>query len=264
MASWSRAELAASIPIKRSVRAAASGGETLLVPCDQSLDMYASSQAHTHPRGARSDKKGADQRAALIVDYVARRACQARSAEEDRLSEDRYGESVSIVGTNILMNVDPELSASLDQLTDERLLSTSPVIVRRRVRWGECDPAQVVYAPRFADYLAAAYAWFARIVLQENLFADDGTRLVTPMKTLSLKFQHTLRPDDLFDMSVYVVSVHRRTFDLLIVAQSTSQEERFIGRLSPIVVNSNFRSVDLPKRAGEALLAYQERCPAPG
>ncbi len=63
------------------------------------------------------------------------------------------------------MNVNPELSASLDEIMDERLLCRSPVKVRRRVRWGECDPAQVVYTPRFADYLAAAYSWFARLVL---------------------------------------------------------------------------------------------------
>ncbi len=81
----------------------------------------------------------------------------------------------------------------------------------------------------------------------------------TPMKALSLEFHHVLRPDELFDMGVYVTSVRNRTFDMLVVAQSASQEARFTGRLSPIVVSGDFRSVDLPKRVASSLLAYQER-----
>lgn len=161
------------------------------------------------------------------------------------------------------MNVDPDLPASLDEVMDERLLSRKPIIVRRRVRWGECDPAQVVYTPRFADYLAAAFSWFIRIELKEALGADDGTRLRTPMKALALEFHHVLRPDDLFDMTVYVTSVRKRTFDLLIVAQSTTGESRFVGRLSPIIVNANFRSIDLPERIHNVLSAYRECHPVP-
>lgn len=156
------------------------------------------------------------------------------------------------------MTVDPQLSSSLDEFVDERLLFKNPVTVRRRVRWGECDPAQVVYTPRFADYLAAAFSWFTRTILSDNLVADDGTRLATPMKALSLEFHHTLRPDDLFDMTVYVEAVRKRTFDLLIIARSPSEGPRFLGRLSPILVDGSFRSVNLPQRVEAALLAYQE------
>ena len=162
-----------------------------------------------------------------------------------------------------LMDVDPAFSASLDEFVDERLLSTSPVTVRRRVRWGECDPAQVVYTPRFSDYLAAAYSWFTRVLLSDKLIAEDGTRLVTPMKALSLEFHHVLRPDELFDMAVYVEAVRDRTFDILVVAQSLSREPRFTGWMTPILVNSHFRSVDLPNPVTQTLLAYRQSCGLP-
>nr|WP_047165819.1 acyl-CoA thioesterase [Sphingomonas sp. Y57] len=154
-------------------------------------------------------------------------------------------------------------SASLDDVADERLLSTGPVTVRRRVRWGECDPAQVVYTPRFSDYLAAAFSWFTRIILSDKLIAKDGTRLATPMKALSLEFHHTLRPDELFDMAVYVEAVRERAFDLLIVAQSPSGEPRFIGRLTPIAIDSSFRSVVLPGPVEEALFTYRKSWRSP-
>ena len=41
----------------------------------------------------------------------------------------------------------------------EYLLSERPLTVRRRVRWGECDPAGVVYTATFADYAISAAAF---------------------------------------------------------------------------------------------------------
>jgi len=38
----------------------------------------------------------------------------------------------------------------------EYVLSESPFVVRRTVRWGDCDPAGVVYTGRFTDYLLGA------------------------------------------------------------------------------------------------------------
>lgn len=152
---------------------------------------------------------------------------------------------------------------SLDDIAGEWLLSARPVIVRRRVQWGECDPAQVVYTPRFADYLATAYRWFVRTLLARHLVDENGAALATPMKALSLEFHHVLRPDDLFDMAAHVTAVRQRTFDLSIIGRSPAGEPRFAGRLSPIVVDGNFRSVALPHSLAAALREYQVAHPAP-
>jgi acyl-CoA thioester hydrolase len=154
-------------------------------------------------------------------------------------------------------------SSLLDGRTSERLISICPVIVRRRVLWGECDPAKVVYTPRFADYLAAAYGWFSRTILDEALVIDGEVRFATPMKALSLEFHHVLRPNDLFDMTVMLVDIRTRTFDLEIRAHSLDGEPRFTGRLSPIIVRTaDFRSTELPDAARQALADYQRDCSA--
>ena len=147
-----------------------------------------------------------------------------------------------------------------DDRSNERLLSHCPVIVRRRVSWGECDPAKVVYTPRFADYLAAAYFWFGRIVLADTLKLNDGSRLATPMKALTLEFHHVLRPDDLFDMTVGVVEIRTRTFDVLVTARSPDGAPRFVGRMTPIAIDANFHGVPLPPSARDALFAYRQTC----
>lgn len=35
----------------------------------------------------------------------------------------------------------------------EHVLSQLPFVVRRRVKWGECDPAGVVYTVTFSEYV---------------------------------------------------------------------------------------------------------------
>lgn len=140
----------------------------------------------------------------------------------------------------------------------ERLLGRAPVIVRRRVLWGECDPAGVVYTPRFGDYLASAFGWFVRAVLDDRLKLDDGTPLGTPMKALTLEFQRTLKVGDFFDMFVAIGEIRRRTFDVLITAKSPVGEVHFTGSLSPILIKgSTFETVELTPAIREALDAYK-------
>lgn len=142
----------------------------------------------------------------------------------------------------------------------EILISKSPVIVRKRVGWGECDPAGVVYTPRFADFLAAAFMWFSRAILTDVLVADDGTRLATPMKALSLEFHHVLRPSEIFDMTVSVGEVRRRTFDLRVEGHSATYGRCFAGSLTPILVRPpDFGYVEMPEAMRAVLNAYKDR-----
>jgi acyl-CoA thioesterase FadM len=144
-----------------------------------------------------------------------------------------------------------------DASTDftEVLISREPVVVRRRVQWGECDPAGVVYTPRFAEYAVSASLWFMRIILRPAL-ADET--LESPLKALSLEFHKTLKPDELFDMTVLVCVVRRRTFDLHIRATGIDGQDRFTGKVSPIIVQRDtFASVDIPAVARNLLHRYE-------
>lgn len=155
--------------------------------------------------------------------------------------------------------------AATDDTVGERLIEECPVTVRRRVLWGECDPAGVVYTPRFGDYLTSAYGWFSRLLLTPALMVDlDGEPLMTPMKALSLEFAHVLKPQELFDMRVMVSNVRTRTFDLVVEGRSPEGEPRFTGRLTPIVCDRTFRSTPLPEPVANALAAYRDRCRVPG
>lgn len=156
------------------------------------------------------------------------------------------------------------MSGSRDDDLGERLISREPVIVRRRVLWGECDPAQVVYAPRFADYGASAVQWFWRAGLPDggSNLASEG--MMTPIKHMAFTFHHVLRPGDLFDMTVHVGAIRDRTIDLLIDAKAADGSACFSARFTPILVAAHsFESRPIPSPIRHALEAYRARFPAP-
>lgn len=149
-----------------------------------------------------------------------------------------------------------------DDELGERLISREPVIVRRRVQWGDCDPAQVVYTPRFADYGVSAVQWFwhaMRSAGGPDLAAED---LLTPIKYMAFTFDRVLRPGDLFDMAVHVTSIRTRTFDLQVDATGMDGSPRFTGRFAPILVSArSFTSRPIPAALRPLLESYRDRFP---
>ncbi|PVX85653.1 acyl-CoA thioesterase [Paraburkholderia unamae] len=112
----------------------------------------------------------------------------------------------------------------------EYLLGERPLTVRRRVKWGECDPAGVVYTATFADYVISAAE-----LLYEALFgtspqqAKEELGFGTPSRALSFDFVRSLRPDEAFDMTVRVADVRSRTY-VLDIAATTPTASPFSAR----------------------------------
>src|SRR5271170_316903 len=122
------------------------------------------------------------------------------------------------------------------------LPSAVPFSIRRRVKWGDCDPAGVVYTPRFSDYVVEVFLEFsAHLIgspLQEKLRELD---LGLPAKAITLEFKRSLWPDQVFDMSVRVGPIRTRTFDLSIRATTPEGIPLFDATLSPICVRPETR-----------------------
>jgi acyl-CoA thioesterase FadM len=143
----------------------------------------------------------------------------------------------------------------------EFLVGDCPITVRRRVLWAECDPAQIVYTGRFFDYAAAAYYWFMQHVLAKKGLAPKDLGLGTPMKAISFEFKSSLRPDEWFEMQMFVDRIRTRTFDLELLAYKLDGTPAFSAIISPIMVTeSTKKAVALPGTIRNALEDYKLRC----
>jgi acyl-CoA thioester hydrolase len=137
-----------------------------------------------------------------------------------------------------------------------------PVTLRRRVAWGECDPAGVVYTPVFSEYAVSAFQAFLACVLgdplQEQLRRMD---LRTPVRALSFDFQRSLYPDQWFDMSVWLCEIRGTTFAIQVVATDLQNQVVMTADLTAICTHHDERkSRPVPPELRERLEAYRKRC----
>ena len=138
-----------------------------------------------------------------------------------------------------------------------------PVKVRRRVKWGECDPAGVVYTPRFCDYVVEGLDVFMRhlvgVPLQERMAELD---LGTPAKAMQLVFHRSLRPDQEFDLRVCVGEIRVRSFDLAMDAFEPEGDRVFSAMLSVVCVHhAQRKSRPVAALLRQRLEAYRARLP---
>lgn len=141
----------------------------------------------------------------------------------------------------------------------EWVCSEMPFRVRRRVRWSECDPAGVVYAGRFTDYLLDACSlFFSQIGFGHGDRDRGGEPLGLPAKHMSLTFATSLYPEQEFDIRVSVTAIRMRTFDLAIEATLMDGRTVFEGKLSPIcIVPGVRRSIPIPDALRSALDSHR-------
>lgn len=142
----------------------------------------------------------------------------------------------------------------------EEVIARLPVVVRRRVRWGECDPAGVVHTSVFADYvICAAEIFYGELFGLSPQQAKHDYGFGTPTRALSFDFQRSLRPDEFFDMTVRVADLRRRSYVLDVTGRTPEGDIVFVAMLTPIcVARDERRSIDIPDAFRAALLRYRE------
>jgi len=147
-------------------------------------------------------------------------------------------------------------------ISTEHIISTIPVVVRRRVKWGDCDPAGVVYTVTFGEYVISAAELFYGLLFDgtpQRMKDEHG--FGTPTRALAFDFRRSLRPDEEFDLTVSVRDIRTRTYVLDITARTLAGEDVFRAELTPIcVARGERRAIDIPERFRHALEQYQAAC----
>ncbi len=73
---------------------------------------------------------------------------------------------------------------------------TGPFTFTRRVKWGDCDPAGIIYTPRVLDYaMEILEAWYREVVGVPWLALMRDKSLGVPTVRAELDFLGALAPD---------------------------------------------------------------------
>lgn len=122
----------------------------------------------------------------------------------------------------------------------ESVVSRQPFVVRRQVRWSDCDPAGVVYTGRFCDYVLSANNLFYSELAQGSYRQWlKALGVDTPCKGMEFDFHGALWPEDEFLISATVTAIRKHSYDIRYEAAQADGRRIFSARLSPICISSS-------------------------
>ncbi|NPC59108.1 acyl-CoA thioesterase [Caenimonas soli] len=149
--------------------------------------------------------------------------------------------------------------------TQEAVICEAPVTIRPGVKWGDFDPAGVVYTVTFAEYLTGAdWPLYGGCLFgTRTQQATNNHGLGTPTRALSFDFVGSLWANDQFEMTLHALDVPTRTFDVQIAARKHG-ELVFTAQLTPICIPRGEKgSVEIRPMLRSVLDAYRRACGNP-
>lgn len=138
----------------------------------------------------------------------------------------------------------------------------APIRIDSRVRFGDCDPAGIVFTPRYGGFVFnAAEVWLEQVMgLSIHQQLNEG-EIGTPVRSLTTDLHKSLRPGDHFSSTVYVEAIGRTSFRLLVIGRRGDDALSFVGRMTCVTTDASHRSaIPLSDHYQERLSGYRAAC----
>jgi len=129
----------------------------------------------------------------------------------------------------------------------------------RRVHWGECDPAGIIFSPNYAHWaIEAVTELFLSVGIDPHRMVDDQHRLGLPLLELQLRF---LKPARLHEEVEHFVRVARLGTKSMIFEHAISRGDTRLMEatdvrvwgIHPVAQPEKLRAVELPAEVRAAL-----------
>lgn len=130
-----------------------------------------------------------------------------------------------------------------------------PFVVRRRVRFGDCDPGGVIYTPRLSYFVVEAVLDF----LSQRLGGPAERRLIDmgilpPARALSIEFLSPLAWDDEVEIHVCVAELRTHAVVFSVAGHAANGAKAFTAQLTQVCVSRETRRpVNIPAALRAAL-----------
>lgn len=125
---------------------------------------------------------------------------------------------------------------------------TKTVLIKRKALFGDCDPAGIVYTPRFSHFAVEAVHEALDVWLEGHgmklLLKND---LLLPVRALAIDFTHPVAWDDEMHISVSISKVGERSISFIVKGMVLDNVLAFTATLTKVTVNVKTReSIAIP------------------
>jgi len=134
-------------------------------------------------------------------------------------------------------------------------MTTGHFIEERKILFGECDPAGILYTPRICEYVVESALLFLTTILEEPferyIFSQS---MSLPARNLDVDFLKPLTWDDQIRLYASVSDVRKHAYTIKITAVNESDTKAFTGRITQVCVSTDRKSVTaIPEKLRAAL-----------
>jgi len=137
----------------------------------------------------------------------------------------------------------------------------TPFIDRRLVLWRDCDPAQIVYTPRFLDFVAEAVeGWFRHVFGVDWYGFRESRKVGIPAVHTSLDFAAPVHSGDELSLTVLIDEVGRSSLPFRVIGRLNDREAfRGVWIISTLDATDN-RPISIPDDVRDIIRRYQQAC----
>ena len=132
----------------------------------------------------------------------------------------------------------------------------------RRVKWGDCDPAGIIYTPRVLDYaMEILEAWYREVVGVPWLALMRDKSMGVPTVRAELDFLGAPAPDLDLVLDLLVEDLGRSSITLLVNGRDKAGKAYFRAKLvSCFISQPAFKPVAIPPEIRDRIQTYRTDC----
>ena len=137
-----------------------------------------------------------------------------------------------------------------------------PYTKRRRLLWGDCDPAGVVYTPQvFHIGMEIIEHWLVELIGHDWVALHNEFELDTPTVRLGCEFMHPVRAGDEIELRVRIKKLGGSSINYIVEGFNEAEELCFeIDQVSCFVGADEFKPVRIPEDFRDKIAAYGAAC----
>ncbi|MFD2167608.1 acyl-CoA thioesterase [Thalassotalea euphylliae] len=100
----------------------------------------------------------------------------------------------------------------------------APLRFKRTILFGDCDPAGIVYTPRFTDYaLEATHQALNNVFGEPAIRAMHALNILTPVRATNIEYLSPITWDDEIELLVCVNHVGSRSYTFSVAATKSDK-----------------------------------------
>jgi 4-hydroxybenzoyl-CoA thioesterase len=139
---------------------------------------------------------------------------------------------------------------------------SSPFVTRRRILWGDSDPAGILYTPRVFHYaLETIEEWLIEMFGHTSMTLRDDLKIDTPTVKMCCEFMYPMRTSEYIDISLEIKKLGRASLNYVFDGYDTKKNHCFqIDQVVCFVDANSFEAIPILPEFRKKIEAYQQSC----